>query len=160
MGLTNFRASDFEGSAPVKNMVRSTKDRLAGPQATSKPLPQGNEDPEAVPSGTVPEVLTWVGDDPVRAQKALDVELKNDRPRKGLVSELTEKANTNQTHNTDTDKTVDEMLKDPSYNDISAKESEKRAGEKGAVKQSVKADDGTDATEPTKTEKKSDEKKD
>lgn len=90
MGLTNFRASDFEGTAPVKNMVRSKKDRLAGPVETTKPLPQETADPNAVPAGTVPEVMTWVGDDKDRAQKALDVELANDRPRKGLVSSLTE----------------------------------------------------------------------
>jgi hypothetical protein len=90
MGLTNFTAADFDGSKPVRNMVRSKRDRLSGPQETTKPLPQATEDPEAVPAGTVPEVLTWVGDDPVRAQKALDEENKNDRPRKGLVSSLTE----------------------------------------------------------------------
>ncbi len=90
MGLTNFTAADFDGSKPVRNMVRSKRDRLSGPQETTKPLPQATVDPDAVPQGTVPEVLTWVGDDPVRAQKALDEENKNDRPRKGLVSSLTE----------------------------------------------------------------------
>jgi hypothetical protein len=90
MGLTNFSAAVFDGSKPVRNMVRSKRDRHSGPQETTKPLPQATEDPEAVPAGTVPEVLTWVGDDPVRAQKALDEENKNDRPRKGLVSSLTE----------------------------------------------------------------------
>ena len=93
MGLTNFRASDFDGTSTVKNMVRSKKDRLAGPQETTKPLPQENADPEAVPQGTVPEVLTWVGDDKDRAQKALDAENADDKPRKGLVKSLEEIVN-------------------------------------------------------------------
>lgn len=91
MGLTNFTAADFEGkSKPVRNMVRSKRDRMAGPQETTKPLPQESSDPNAVPQGTVPEVMTWVGDDKERAQKALDAEQANERPRKGLVSSLEE----------------------------------------------------------------------
>jgi hypothetical protein len=142
MGLTNFRASDFDGSAPVKNMVHSKRDRLAGPQETTKPLPQAQADPEAVPAGTVPEVMTWVGEDPVRAQKALDEEKKNDRPRKGLVSSLTEmveKPSNDGTAVSENDGTVE------SENDgtVDANEDDGQS----AVDQPVKADDGTDATE-------------
>jgi hypothetical protein len=150
MGLTNFTAADFDGSKPVRNMVRSKRDRLSGPQETTKPLPQATEDPEAVPAGTVPEVLTWVGDDPVRAQKALDEENKNDRPRKGLVSSLTEKVNSAADGAQDdakVDEAVEKIQEDVNANDIPADEDDGQS----AVDQPVKANDGTDATEPTDT---------
>ena len=89
MGLTNFTADDFKKGDGMK-VSRSKRDRLSGPQPTTQPRVAPNADPEAVPSGTVPEIMTWVGKDPVRAQKALDVELSDERPRKGLVSSLTE----------------------------------------------------------------------
>lgn len=150
MGLTNFRASDFEGSAQVKNMVRSKKDRLSGPVPTTKPQVAPDANPEDVPQGTVPEVLTWVGDDPVRAQKALDVELENERPRKGLVSSLTDQVKSAADGAQDDEKVdaaVEEVQKDVNANDIPADED----GDQSAVDQPVKADDGTDATEPSDT---------
>lgn len=91
MTLTNFRAEDFEGRGDNVKVARSKRDRMAVPEPTSKPILAADASPEDVPSGTVAEVLTWVGDDPVRAQKALDAEVSHDKPRKGLVSVLTEK---------------------------------------------------------------------
>lgn len=41
-----------------------------------------------VPSGTVSEVLQWVGDNQDRAERALAVEKNNNKPRKVLVKEL------------------------------------------------------------------------
>lgn len=144
MGLKNFRASDFEGTAPVKNMVRSNRDRLSGPVESTKPKVTPGANPEDVPSGTVPEVMTWVGDDSVRAQKALDEELANERPRKGLVSQLTEKVNAESNDGTavsENDGTVE------SENDgtVDAGTDDGQS----AVDQPVKADDGTDATVPS-----------
>lgn len=52
-----------------------------------EPFEQINED---VPTGTTKELLDWVGDDKDRAQRALDVELENDKPRNGLVKSLKE----------------------------------------------------------------------
>jgi hypothetical protein len=46
------------------------------------------EDPNAVPSGTISEIKDWVGDDKDRAQKALDAEKANEKPRKTLVEDL------------------------------------------------------------------------
>lgn len=92
MALTNFRASDFNKSGP--KTVASKRDKnVKAPQhgvPTSKPIISEGADPEAVPEGTVPEILTWVGEDPVRAQKALDSEVDSNKPRKGLVSSLYE----------------------------------------------------------------------
>lgn len=93
MALRNFRASDFRKDGSVQT-VRSTRDRvhrvgLDAPEPTSKPIVAEDADPNAVPAGTVPEILTWVGDDAERAQRALDVENENDRPRRGLVKQLT-----------------------------------------------------------------------
>ncbi len=48
-------------------------------------------DPDAVPEGTIKEVLAWVGDDSDRATRALDAERTSNDPRKGLVRQLEEK---------------------------------------------------------------------
>lgn len=91
MALTNFRASDFDKSGP--KTVASKKDRadkVVGGQPTTKPIIAAGADPDAVPEGTVPEILSWVGEDAERAQKALDAEVESSKPRKGLVASLTE----------------------------------------------------------------------
>lgn len=93
MVQTNFRAIDFKKDDKMK-AVSSTRDslrsrRLAAPEPTSKPVPQ-EIDENAVPAGTVPEVLTWVGEDKDRAQQALEVENADEKPRKGLVKSLRE----------------------------------------------------------------------
>jgi hypothetical protein len=41
-----------------------------------------------VPTGTIEEVLTWVGDDPLRAQLAAAVESQRDTPRATLAQAL------------------------------------------------------------------------
>lgn len=90
MSLTNFRASDFSPSAvkAVPSKRDRSSDRREEPTPTTQPIVSANADPNEVPSGTVPEVLTWVGDDVDRAKKALTVELENSKPRKGLLEEL------------------------------------------------------------------------
>lgn len=45
-------------------------------------------DPSEVPSGSVDDVLAWVGDDTARAQAALDFEQAG-RQRKGVIEPLT-----------------------------------------------------------------------
>ena len=42
----------------------------------------------AVPTGTVPEILGWVGDDKEKARRALEAEEANAKPRKSLVKDL------------------------------------------------------------------------
>lgn len=95
MTLTNFRASDFNNKDGKTVKTASSKYDKApeAPKPTTQPIVAPDADPEAVPTGTTPEVLTWVGDDPERAQKALDAELENDKPRKGLVEQLAEQIN-------------------------------------------------------------------
>jgi hypothetical protein len=46
------------------------------------------DDSEPVPDGSTAEILQWVGDDHDRAQRALDKEQADDRPRTGLVGGL------------------------------------------------------------------------
>lgn len=46
------------------------------------------ESGDEVPDGTVDEVKEWVGDDPEKAQKALDAENESDTPRSTLVDHL------------------------------------------------------------------------
>jgi hypothetical protein len=45
---------------------------------------------EAVPEGSIKEVLAWVGSDTDKAKRALDAENSSDDPRKTLVKSLTE----------------------------------------------------------------------
>ena len=50
-------------------------------------------DPEAVPDGTIDEVLAWVGEDADRADRAADAErARGDRVRKTLLEKLAEVA--------------------------------------------------------------------
>jgi hypothetical protein len=42
------------------------------------------------PDGTSAEVMEWVGDDPQKAQAALDKEQSHERPRSGLSEDLQE----------------------------------------------------------------------
>lgn len=42
----------------------------------------------SVPTGTVSEITDWVGDDKAKAQRALDAENANSKPRKTLVEDL------------------------------------------------------------------------
>lgn len=89
MAQTNFRAQDFKKGG----VVGSTRDKRTAARRQAEPTPTTQpvvdpENPDAVPAGTIPEVLTWVGDDKEKAQKALDEENKNEKPRKGLVEEL------------------------------------------------------------------------
>lgn len=52
----------------------------------------GQGDSDAVPVGTVEEVLAWVGEDKDRAARALVVERDSDKPRKSLVDQLKQRA--------------------------------------------------------------------
>lgn len=93
MSQRNFRAVDFKDGSSSGFAVRSKRDRaprIEEPveKPTSTPIVAPDAKEGDVPSGTVPEVLSWVGDDKERAQKALDAENENDKPRKSLVSEL------------------------------------------------------------------------
>lgn len=90
MVQTNFTANDFKKDKTAVKVARSKRDVYEKPQPTSTPIVQKEADPDAVPQGTTPEVMSWVDSDPERAQKALDAELADNRPRKGLVSSLQE----------------------------------------------------------------------
>lgn len=50
-------------------------------------------DTTSVPSGTVVQVLSWVGESKARAESALDAEQERDNPRKSLVEALDEIVN-------------------------------------------------------------------
>lgn len=59
------------------------------------PTPDANQPGdvnEPVPTGNIQDVLTWVGDDSARAQRALDAERASDAPRTTLVAELEKRA--------------------------------------------------------------------
>ena len=93
MALKNFRANDFKKDKDNVEITQSKRDKVPTfvepvQEPTSTPIVSQGSSPDDVPSGTVPEILTWVGDDKDRAQKALDAETENEKPRKGLVSQL------------------------------------------------------------------------
>lgn len=93
MTIRNFRAVDFKKDKSEVKAVASKRDRTPRfdtPVPTTTPIIAPDADPNEVPVGTVPEILTWVGEDKEKAQKALDKELENSKPRKGLVSSLEE----------------------------------------------------------------------
>lgn len=56
------------------------------PGPVEPPMPP---DPDAVPTGTADEVLTWVGEDRARAGRALVVEKTAEKPRTTLIEKLT-----------------------------------------------------------------------
>lgn len=68
---TNFRAGDAVKAKPAKREDTERRE-------------------EQVPHGSRAAVMTWVGSDREKAQRALDEEKKADTPRKGLTSELEE----------------------------------------------------------------------
>jgi hypothetical protein len=62
---------------------------LADP-AEEPPVVESPPDPDAVPTGTIDDVLAWVGDDNDRAARALEAEqAKGDQARSTLVAKLT-----------------------------------------------------------------------
>lgn len=56
---------------------------LTGPASAGTTGPS----PESVPTGTIADVLAWVGEDPARAQAAYDVEVAGQN-RSTLLAEL------------------------------------------------------------------------
>ena len=54
----------------------------------SKQVEIDKEKANATPTGTVSEILDWVGEDKERAQRALDAEKENKKPRSSLVKDL------------------------------------------------------------------------
>lgn len=53
-----------------------------------KGVKAAEEEENRTPTGTRPEIMAWVGEDKERAQRALDAENANDKPRKTLVADL------------------------------------------------------------------------
>ncbi len=96
MTLKNFTAADFADNGKMQR-AESTKNKRPAAQASAPasapapaPIDNSVKTEDDVPSGTVPEILSWVGEDKDRAQKALDAEKDDDKPRKGLVKSLEE----------------------------------------------------------------------
>lgn len=61
------------------------------PALEAEPEDQGEGDPDALPDGTVADVLAWVGDDKARAEQALEAEqAEGGKNRRGVVDPLTD----------------------------------------------------------------------
>lgn len=76
-------------------MLESNKDSISKSSRVPDPVTvrvldiEAQNNPDKVPTGTVPEILSWVGDDKEKAKKALDTENEESKPRKGLITALT-----------------------------------------------------------------------
>jgi hypothetical protein len=97
------KSGDDSGSGDQSSQQQQAAEQTTGQQSgqeTGQPPDQGSDetsddeeeddksDDEPVPDGTTAEILRWVGSDRDRAQRALDKEQGDDRPRTGLTGEL------------------------------------------------------------------------
>jgi hypothetical protein len=104
--MTNFTEEDMQVSHAKgsKGAEKQKADEEAQTQQTPAETPAEAASPEElapegdevqaddeVPEGTTAEILAWVGDDQDRAQRALDKENADDKPRTGLTGELEKK---------------------------------------------------------------------
>lgn len=84
------RGADLPGDVPaaeVEALLRRGDIRRVDEQDTAEPTPA--PDPDAVPDGTIPAVIDWVGGDKDRAARALEAEqAKGETARTTLVNQL------------------------------------------------------------------------
>lgn len=78
--------------AAPSRMYPSTTSGKAEEIETSAEVHEGVTDVE-VPSGTISELKTWIGDDIERARAALEVEMAKEQPRVTLVEYLEDSVN-------------------------------------------------------------------
>jgi hypothetical protein len=85
--LRNRAAVDpCDGEAEDLAQALADEDQGDAPEETE---PDDDQTPASLDiTGSVPDVLAWVGDDPERAQEALAAEQAQDRPRSTLVKQL------------------------------------------------------------------------
>ena len=77
---TNFKASD---------MIAASESQSEPDQVTAQDSASTEQSAESsVPTGSVREIMDWVGDDKDRAQSALDQENSKDDSRVSLVRQL------------------------------------------------------------------------
>ena len=84
--MKNFRAQDMPGSKMVAYAQGNKPGDSESPSTSDQP--QQNQGSNEVPEGTAKEVMSWVGDDAERAQRALDAEQSSGDPRSTLVEDL------------------------------------------------------------------------
>lgn len=87
---TNFRAEDMSvrpASLDPDPEVKPSPE--PEPVEPPEPGPEPESEPTVeVPTGTVDEIMAWVGDDKELAQAAKDKELDSGHPRSTLISKL------------------------------------------------------------------------
>jgi hypothetical protein len=80
---TTGQQSGQESGQPTEQESEETSEE----QKTDEDEDEDSDD-EPVPDGTTAEILRWVHGDKVRAQRALDKEQAEEKPRAGLTGEL------------------------------------------------------------------------
>jgi len=78
---TGQQSGQESGQPPDQNDEQESDEQSASDE-------DEDDDSEPVPDGTTAEILRWVGDDQQKAQRALEKEQADDRPRAGLTGEL------------------------------------------------------------------------
>ena len=81
-------ASAEAGSGHAATVVPSQTDEDSGGENGRRKNSGDNRNSDNVPQGSMQAVLSWVGDDDERRQKALEAERKRDNPRSTLISRL------------------------------------------------------------------------
>ena len=81
--------TDYDPFRPDED-VEEPKQDVTAEDAQQVQEKLDEQQPDHVPSGSTKEVLQWVGDDKDKARRALEKEEAHEQPRKGLVRELNE----------------------------------------------------------------------
>jgi hypothetical protein len=76
--------SNFTAGAMGGKSIRSSA--LPPPVDAEEPAP--SEESDEVPQGTIAEIMSWVGSDKDRAQRARDAEVATGQPRSTLITQL------------------------------------------------------------------------
>jgi len=84
-GGTYDPAEAAQGASPARG---GTGTRAEAPGPADASLEPAATQSEAPPTGTIAEILAWVGSDQARAQAALDAEYGTGHPRSTLVAAL------------------------------------------------------------------------
>lgn len=83
-----FAMSDHPATAQLRRHDANATDDAAEPDDVPDPEPGTAPGDDEVPDGSADAVLTWVGDDSGRAQRALAAEDRREHPRTTLVDKL------------------------------------------------------------------------
>ncbi|MFF9279516.1 hypothetical protein [Streptomyces griseosporeus] len=83
---------DDDDARALAEQLHADDDQAHGQDEGQGPKGTDGPEDELDINASVPDILTWVGDDPERAAEALRLEQAKDKPRSTLVTQLTKTA--------------------------------------------------------------------